>query len=165
MLPIHHLLTLLLLVWIRCTSSSSSLVSKEDVGLILYTDVSPANTSDSLQKIRDVPIKVYGNANGADYAMILPHYCFCRVQVRQCGWPQTNWSTRTGRTALLPRVRRGILNSTTSHTVASLGFFTVHDASRSSPSIPFAATMWCSIIFQWWIRMLSSYTGSLPFRN
>ena len=70
MLLLHRLLTLLLLVWIRCTSSSSSLVSKEDVGLILYTDVSPANTSDSLQKIRDVPIKVYGNANGADYAVI-----------------------------------------------------------------------------------------------
>ena len=37
------------------------LVVAEDAGMVLYTDVSPANTSDSLLRIRNVPIKIYGD--------------------------------------------------------------------------------------------------------
>lgn len=40
--------------WVRL------LALAEDAGMVLYTDVSPANTSDSLLRIRNVPIKIYG---------------------------------------------------------------------------------------------------------
>ena len=123
LLGIRSSLSLMLFRILLATVALVPRVTAEDA-MVLYTDVSPANTSDSLQRIRDVPIKIYG----VNILLVLLPHVVPRVQVRQRDGAAADRGPRPGRGEALPRGGGG-----------SPAFLPPHEVSpdlRSCPTTP-----------------------------